>query len=203
MARTSRSAKLTNSLREKYSSPMFFLHDRHRAVGGHGLVVHAVIQAQRVGHEAHGAGTARGDGIEQGDVDVRVGVEQQERRRRWPAPRRGRPVTDARARRGPPRPAVPWSAGGPTRPSARCSTGRPGISLPHAPGPRGRRARRCPDPVDRPRFGPDERPNGRRKPAPAGCRRRPVSSFPRAGGFRAGLRKRRAAGHTAAPARRR
>ncbi len=52
--------------------------DRHRAVGGHRLVVHAVIQAQRVGHEAHGAGIPRGDRVEQRDADIRVGIEQQE-----------------------------------------------------------------------------------------------------------------------------
>ena len=54
--------------------------DGHRVVHHHQLVVHAVIDAIEVGHEAKQPGPAMREGVEQADLDVRVRVERRDPR---------------------------------------------------------------------------------------------------------------------------
>ena len=49
----------------------------HQVVCSHGLVVHAPVQAQRIGQQSRGACIAERDGVEQLDGHVRVAVQQQ------------------------------------------------------------------------------------------------------------------------------
>ena len=102
---------------------------RTLVVRDEGLVVHATIDAREVGQHAQATKHARRDRVEEADLDVRMRIESQQRRRRSPSYRHRR-AGCARARRGRRRAAVHSRTAARSDRRARCSTARPASARP-------------------------------------------------------------------------